>query len=300
MEQSKKIWMDGKLVKWKDAKIHVLTHTLHYGAGVFEGIRFYRTDDGSAVFRLKDHVERLFYSSKILGMKIPFTMEQISMAVIKTVKANNLKEGYIRPIVYFGYGNMGVHPKNVPVRCAIAVWSEGMRIAKDALSVKTSKYLRIHPRSTHPEAKIIGHYVNSILAGQEAHKAGYDEALLLDYKGNVAEGSIENIFIVKHNRIYTPSPETILAGITRNSLIEIAKDEGYKVSEKALALDEVKNAEEAFFCATGVEIVAIKKIDSSVIGDGNLGPVTKKLRQLFFDAVHGKISKYRKWLTYMQ
>ena len=296
MDETEYIWMDGKLVKWKEAKIHVLTHTFHYGGGAFEGIRFYKTGKGIAIFRLKEHIDRLYYSASKLKMEVPYSKEELIKAVKETVKVNKIEEGYIRPICYFGYGKMGVNPKGMAVNCAIAVWPWGKYLGDKNISVKISRYIRIHPKSTHTDAKICGHYVNSILASVEARDKGYDEALLLDYEGNVVEGSGENIFIVKNGKLITPPLGRILNGITRASVIGIAKDEGIKVEEKEIKPEDIYNADEAFFTGTAAEVTAIDSVDDRKIKGG---PVTKKLRDLFMDIVHGKNKKYERWLDYI-
>ena len=292
--------MDGKLVPWKEAKIHVLTHTFHYGAGVFEGIRCYETDKGTTIFKLKEHIDRLYYSADTLKMKIPFSKEEFIKAVKETVKANNLKVGYIRPICFFGYGKMGLDPKGAPVNCAIAVWPWGKYLGEGTVKVKTSKYIRTHPKSTHVEAKICRHYVNSIFASVEVKEEGYEEALLLDYRGNVAEGPGENFFIIKDGKLLTPPLGTILKGITRASIIEIAKDQGIKVEEKPLKLEDVYNADEAFFTGTAAEVTSIESVDDKTIGKEAPGPITTKLKDLFMDIVHGRNKKYEKWLSYVE
>ena len=279
MQETEFIWMDGKLVKWSEAKIHVLTHTLHYGAGVFEGERFYETDKGPAVFRLKEHTERLFRSAESFEMKIPFSKEEINKATLETIKANRINSGYIRPIAYFGYGKMGLNPKGAPVNISIAVWPWGAYLGEDAVKVKIPKIIRTHPGTTDPHAKICGNYANSILASLEIKKSGYDEALLLDYKGNIAEGPGENIFIVKDGRLFTPLLGNVLPGITRMSIIQIAKDQGIKVEEKIITVDEVKQADELFFTGTAAEVTAIKQVDESMIGNGKIGPITAKLKK---------------------
>lgn len=266
---------------------------------MFEGIRCYETDRGPAVFRLKDHIDRLYYSADTLKMKIPFSKEEFIEAVKETVRKNNLKAGYIRPICFFGYGKMGLNPAGAPVNCAIAVWPWGKYLGEDAVKVKTSDYVRIHPKSTHADAKICGHYVNSIFASVEVKEKGYDEALLLDYKGNIAEGPGENIFIVKDGKLLTPPLGTILKGITRASIIQLAKDQGIKVEEKTLTLEEVYNADETLFTGTAAEVTAIRSVDDKPIGNEAPGPVTSKLRDLFMDIVHGKNKKYKNWLAYV-
>jgi len=291
--------MDGALVKWKDAKIHVLTHSLHYGLGVFEGIRFYKTDKGPAVFRLKEHIERLFKGAKTIFMKVPFTQEQIIEAVKETIRKNKIGAGYIRPIFFYGYGKMGLNPAGAPVNCSIAVWPWGKYLGEEAVKVKTSRYMRLHPKSTHAEAKITGHYVNSIFASVEAKDSGFNEALLLDCNGNIAEGPGENLFIVKANKLITPSLGNVLPGITRASVIQIAKDQGIKVEEKILTKEDVINADEAFFTGTAAEVTPIASLDGKKIGKEAPGPMTIKLRDIFVDAVTGKNKKYEHWLTYV-
>ncbi len=299
MDPTKYIWMDGKLVNWDDAKIHVISHTLHYGDGVFEGIRCYETDKGPAIFRLKEHIERLYYSASTLNMKVPFSEEEFIKAVKETVKVNELKSAYIRPLIIYGYGRMGVNPAGAPINCSISAWFWGKYLGEGAVKVKTSKYCRIHPKSTHMGAKICGHYANSILASLEIKKEGYDEALLLDYKGDVAEGPGENLFIVKDGKLMTPQLGTILKGITRSSIIQLAKDLNIEVEEKTLKLKDVYDADEVFFTGTAAEVTAIKSLDDKNIGESAPGPITTKLKDLFLDIVHGKKDKYKDWLTYV-
>lgn len=300
MEETKFIWMDGKLVPWKDAKVHVLTHTLHYGLGVFEGIRFYETPKGPAVFRLKDHIKRLFDGAGKAFMKIPYTEEQINEAILKTVKENVVKTGYIRPIFFYGYGKMGLDPHGAPVNCSIAVWPWDPYLGEDAVKVKISTFMRLHPKTTKAECKICGHYVNSIFASCEAKAEGYEEALLLDYQGNIAEGPGENLFIVKDGKLLTPKLGNILHGITRKSIIQIAKDEGIEVEETTLTPEDMKNADEAFFTGTAAEVSPIKSLDGQKIGDSAPGPITAKIKEKFLDIVHGKEPKYDDWLTYVK
>jgi branched-chain amino acid aminotransferase len=299
MDETEFIWMDGKLVPWKDAKVHVITHTLHYGGGVFEGIRCYETDKGPAVFRLKEHVDRLYYSANAFKMNVKYTKEEFTKAILETIKANKLKGGYIRPLIIFGYGKMGVNPGDVDVNCSIAVWPWGKYLAAEKVNVKTSKYIRIHPKSTVADAKICGHYANSILASIEIAEGGYTEALLLDYKGDVAEGPGENIFIVKDGKLITPPLGTILKGITRESIMQLAEDQGIEVEEKSIKLEDIYDADEAFFTGTAAEVTPINTLDDKDIGDGEPGPITIKLRKIFLDIVHGKNEKYKDWLTYV-
>ncbi len=296
MEATKKIWFNGELIDWGNAQTHLLTHTLHYGAGVFEGLRFYDTPKGPAVFRLDDHTERLFYSAAAIDMKLPFTPEEINKAVVGIVKVNGIKCGYIRPIAYYGYGKMGLNP---PVDVCVAVWPWGKYLGKDAVRVKTSKYIRIHPQSTVADAKICGHYVNSILASLESKKAGFDEALLLDYQGNVAEGPGENIFWVKGGKLFTVQAGNILLGITRDCLINIACDQGIEVEETSISLDGLKKADEVFFTGTAAEVTGIAQIDNTQIGSGELGQMTRQLRDTYMQVVGGRNEKYEGWLTYV-
>ena len=295
----KKIWFNGKFVNWKNAKVHILTHTLHYGGGVFEGIRAYRTEKGTAVFRLKDHIRRLFYSASCLEMKIPFSQKELQKAVLDLIKINKLEECYIRPIAFFGYGKMGLNPKGVPVDTAIIAWPWKAYLGKRPVSVKVSKYIRIHPRSTVPDAKICGHYVNSILASLEAQKAGFKESLFLDFKGFVAEGPGENIFMVKNRKLFTPSCGSILPGITRNTVLKIAGDLGIEAKEKKIILEELKQADEVFFAGTAVEICPVVKIDTTLINKGKVGEITRKIKNLYQRIVHGKEKKYLYWLQFL-
>ncbi len=299
MEETKKIWMSGKLVDWDKAKVHVLTHTLHYGSGVYEGIRFYNTKKGSAIFRLDDHIERMFNSSKSFNMKIPFSKKEVVEAVKEVVRVNKIKEGYIRPLLYHGYGVMGLNTSKAPVDLAIAVWPWGAYLGEDAVRVKVSRFIRIHPKSTNADAKLCGHYVNSILANLEAKENGYDEALLLDFKGNIAEGPGENIFVVKNRILKTPPLGTILPGITRASVIKLARDLEFVVREESLSLENLYKSDEAFFTGTAAEVTAIKEVDNRVIGTGEIGEVTKILKEKYGRIVRGEDKKYLNWLTFL-
>jgi branched-chain amino acid aminotransferase len=298
MKKAKKIWLNGKFLDWEKAKIHVLTHSLHYGSAVFEGIRAYPTEKGLAVFRLPEHIDRLFYSASVLGMKIPFSRKKIKAAILRTIKNNQLKECYIRPIAFFGE-KMGLNPAGVLVNLAIVAFPWRGLFEKKKIKVKISKFIRIHPRSTAADAKISGHYINSILATLEAKKEGFDEAILLDFKGNVAEGPGENIFLVKGKKIFTPSPGAILPGITRRTIIEVAKSLGYSVFEKKIRPEELKKADELFFAGTGVEICPIMKINDVLINQGKLGEITQKIKKNYQKIVKGKEKKYFKWLTFI-
>jgi len=298
MEETKFIWMDGKLIDWKEAKVHVLTHSLHYGGAVFEGIRFYKTAKGPAVFRLKEHLERLFHSASVFGMDVAFSKEEITDAIAATIKANGLEEGYIRPIIFYGYGTMGVSPKGAPVQVAIAVWPWGAYLGEKPVKVKISSFVKTHPKSTDPYAKITGNYQNSMLAGEEVKKQGYDEALLLDYQGNIAEGPGENIFLVKRGKLLTPRLGNVLPGITRDTIMTIAKDEGIPVKERDLRVEDVYEADEVFFTGTAAEVTSIASVDDKKIGEAP-GEITQKLRELYLAVVHGKQENYIDWLRFV-
>jgi branched-chain amino acid aminotransferase len=298
------IWLDGKLVDWDKAQVHVLTHTLHYGLGVFEGIRCYRCQDGqSAVFKLQEHVDRLFDSAHISQITIPFSREEIFQAIIETLKANKLQEGYIRPIVFIGDGEMGLYVKDYPVRVAIACWPWGAYLGEEGLRkgirAKIASFTRHHVNVGMTKAKICGNYVNSILAKKEVTAMGYDEAILLDTEGYICEASGENIFIVKKGTIKTPPPTSILQGITRDSVIRLARDAQMNVVEQRFTRDELYIADEAFFTGTAAEITPIREVDDRGIGRGERGPVTEHIQKTFFDAVQGKNERYKDWLSYL-
>ncbi|MCL4536294.1 MAG: branched-chain amino acid transaminase [Nitrospirae bacterium] len=304
INKTEKIWMDGKFVNWDDAKIHIMTHTLHYGLGAFEGIRCYNTPKGPAIFKLNEHVKRLFQSAHIFLMEIPFAEDEIKKAIIDMVKANKQKECYIRPLVYIGYGAMGLYPKGNPVNVAIAAWPWGAYLGEEGLEkgirVKVSSYIRNHVNSNMSRGKICGYYVNSQIAKKEAISAGYDEALLLDTEGYVSEGSGENIFIVRNGVLKTTPLTSVLEGITRDSIITIAKNAGIDTREERFTRDEVYIADEAFFTGTAAEVTPIRELDGRVIGDGKRGKTTKKLQSIFFDIVKGKNKKYESWITYIK
>jgi len=293
--------MDGKFIDWDKANIHILTHTLHYGLGMFEGIRCYKTDKGSAIFRLDEHVERLFASTHIFNIEMPYSRKEIRDAIIKTVTANKLKECYIRPLVYIGYGAMGLYPKGNPINVAIAAWPWGAYLGDDGIDkgirIQVSSFTRHHVNSSMTRAKVCGYYVNSQIAKKEAIMGGYDEAVLLDPEGYVSEGSGENIFIVRNGQIKTTPLTTILEGITRDSIIKIARDNKIPVVEERFTRDEIYIADEAFFTGTAAEVTPIREIDNRKIGIGSRGKVTKKLQSIFFDVVKGKNRKYESWLT---
>jgi branched-chain amino acid aminotransferase len=305
MQKTEKIWMNGRLVAWDDAKTHVLTHTLHYGCGVFEGIRCYETAGGPAVFRLREHMQRLANSAKIYAIKMPYSVKQMCDATKETIRANKLKECYIRPIVYYGYGEMGLNAAaKSPVDAAIACWPWGALLGeegkKNGIRAMTSSWARLEHRSLPVHAKACGNYMNSILANTEATRAGYDEAILLNTLGYVAEGPGENLFAVFGGRIVTPPTGAgILAGITRDSAMSIARDLGLEVAEQDMMRDELYLADELFFTGTAAEITPIRELDGRSIGDGKRGPVTEKLQEKFFAAVRGKEKRYEKWLDYI-
>lgn len=296
------IWLDGEWIAWRDAKVHVLTHTLHYGCGVFEGLRAYPTDLGAAIFRLTDHTDRLFRSAHIMRMTIPYPRDVLNMAQREAVRRNGLASAYIRPMCFLGSEGMGLHASNLKVHVMIAAWEWGSYLGIENMSrgirVRTSSFTRSHVNSAMLKAKANGNYLNSILAVREAVDAGCDEALLLDHEGFVAEGSGENIFIVRNNRLYTPDLTSALEGITRETVITIARESGLEVVEKRITRDEVYVADEAFFTGTAAEVTPIREVDGRVIGAGEgRGPITEKLQALYFDYVHGKRSDHRDWLV---
>lgn len=298
------IWYDNEFVPWREASTHVLTHTLHYGAGVFEGVRAYETDQGTAIFRLEDHTNRLFNSAKIIGMPIPFSPQQINQAQLDTVSKNSVQSGYIRPMCFYGAEGMGLRADNLEVHCIVAAWGWGPYFGqekmKNGIRVKTSSYSRHHVNIAMCKAKLNGNYVNSMMALNEALTDGYDEALLLDVDGFVAEGSGENIFIVKEGKLYSPELTSVLDGITRKTVIELAKSVDVPLIEKRITRDEVYTADEAFFTGTAAEITPIRELDNRVIGEeGMPGPVTKTLQTMYFELVHGKNDRYGSWLSYV-
>jgi branched-chain amino acid aminotransferase len=297
-----KIWMDGQFVEWRDAKIHVLSHTLHYGCGAFEGVRAYDAQGGTAIFRLKEHTKRFFNSAKILRMDIPFTPEQVEQAQRDVVRLNNLKSGYIRPLVWIGSEKLGVSPKGNTIHVMVAAWTWGAYLGDEGLKrgirVKTSSFTRHHVNITMTHAKAVSNYTNSILANMEATDDGYDEALLLDASGFVSEGAGENLFIVRGGVVYTPdSASGALDGITRNTVMAICGDLGLKVVERRITRDEVYISDEAFFTGTAAEVTPIRELDRITLGNGARGPITEKVQAAFFDIVNGRNPKYAAWLT---
>jgi branched-chain amino acid aminotransferase len=300
-----KIWMDGKLVDWEDATVHVLTHALHYGSGAFEGLRSYETDRGPAIFRLHDHIRRLYRSAGFYHMEVPFTQDELVEAAKDTVRANGLTACYIRPLVYRGYGEMGLNPLAAPIRVTIAVWPWGLYLGSDAVEkgvrAKISSWKRLDHNILPPGAKATGQYLNSSLAKVEALKGSYDEAIMLNMAGYVTDGSGENVFIVKDGVLHTPPFQAgCLDGITRDSIMTLARDAGYEVVERNLSRLDLYVADEAFFTGTAAEVAPIREIDDRPVGYNGRGPVTKELQEMFFDTVHGKIETYRGWLTFVE
>jgi len=297
------IWMDGEYVPWREANVHVLTHTLHYGVGVFEGLRAYRTDQGSAIFRLEDHTDRFFRSARIMGMKLPCDKDTLNEVQRTVVRKNGLTEAYVRPLAYWGSEGMGLHARNLKTHIAVAAWEWGAYLGDEGLNqgirVKTSSFSRHHVNSTMCKAKANGHYYNSILALEEALAAGCDEALLLDTEGYVAEGSGENIFIVRDGRVLTPELTSALEGITRDTVVTLLGELGLELETKRITRDEVYVADEAFFCGTAAEITPIRELDGRPVGDGTRGPITEQVQSLYFDQVKGRREQHPEWLTYV-
>jgi branched-chain amino acid aminotransferase len=297
-----KIWMDGHLVDWRDAKIHVLSHTLHYGCGAFEGVRAYNAVGGTAIFRLQEHTERLFNSAKILRMKIPFTPEQVMAAQREVVRVNKLESCYIRPLTWIGSEKLGVSPKGNQIHLMVAAWPWGAYLGEEGMKrgirVKTSSFTRHHVNITMTQAKAVSNYTNSILANMEVTDDGYDEALLLDPSGFVSEGAGENLFVIKNGVVYTPDLSAgALNGITRNTVFAICQDLGLKLVEKRITRDEVYICDEAFFTGTAAEVTPIRELDRIELGSGSRGPITEKIQAAFFDIVNGRNRKYAEWLT---
>jgi len=299
-----KVWLDGELVDWDDAQVHVLTHTLHYGLGVFEGIRCYKTEDGrSSIFQLDAHVERLFSSAHINMLDVPFTEQVVRDAVVASLRANHLDEGYIRPLVFIGSGAMGLNPADNPIRVAVVAWQWGRYLGEEGLEngirAKISTFARHHVNAKMTKGKTCGDYVNSILAKREALLDGYDEAIMLDTQGLVSEASGENLFLVRGDRLLTPPLPTVLDGITRNAVMQIARDKGIEVVEAQLTRDDLYIADELFLTGTAAEVTPVREVDHRQIGAGRRGPMTKLLQAAFFDVVSGRDRKYERWLTYL-
>ncbi|MGD8546633.1 MAG: branched-chain amino acid transaminase [Thiohalophilus sp.] len=298
------IWFDGEMVPWREAKVHVLTHTLHYGMGVFEGVRAYKADQGTAIFRLQEHTDRLFRSAHILNMKIQFDKQTLNDAQLAVVRDNKLESAYIRPMCFYGAEGMGLRADNLQVHTIVAAWEWGSYLGAEGMEkgirIKTSSFTRHHVNITMCRAKANGNYMNSMMALQEAVRDGYDEALLLDVDGFVAEGSGENFFLVRNGVIYTPELTSALEGITRDTILHLARDLGYEVREKRITRDEVYVADEAFFTGTAAEVTPIRELDGRPIGAGVRGPVTEQLQSHYFDLVHGRVDKYTDWLAYVK
>ena len=304
VEKAKKIWLDGNFVDWDDANVHILTHTLHYGLGIFEGIRCYECEDGrSAVFRLPEHVERFFNSAHSMFMKIPFSQAEITQAILDTLLTNEQKAAYIRPLAFIGEGAMGLHPQDNPVRVSIVTWPWGAYLGEEGLTkgirAKVSSFTRHHPNILMTKTKTCGNYVNSILAKLEVTTDGYDEAIMLDPDGYIGEGTGENIFIVRKGVLRTPPLTSILPGITRDCIITIARDLGFAVKEERFSRDDLYAANEAFFTGTAAEITPIREVDNRTIGEGLPGPLTRTLQDSFFQIVKGSKAEYQHWLTYL-
>ena len=295
-----KIWMDGKLVEWSDEKIHVLTQTLHYGTGVFEGVRAYETSDGPAMFRLEDHTNRLFESAKLIGMQIPYDANELNSAQSEVVKINNLKNAYIRPMCFYGSEGMGLRADNLKVHAIIAAWDWGSYLGDDkilnGIKVKVTDFPKRCEKSMLHKAKASGNYLYSMLALKDALSSGFDEALILDIDDNVNEGSGENFFMITNNTIHTPKDATVLNGITRQTVMKIARDLNYSVEETDISVDEVKSSDEAFFTGTAAEVTPIIQVDNVKINDGKPGKITKKIQKIYFNLIRGKVDQYSSWL----
>ena len=298
------IWVDGEMVPWREAKVHVLTHSLHYGMGVFEGMRAYKTARGPALFRMAEHIERMFASAHILQMHIPFTQQQIADACVAAIRDNRLEDGYVRPLAFYGSEAMGVSAPNLSVHVIVAAWKWGEYLGDGALErgvrLRTSSYARHHVNVTMCRTKATGNYINSMLALREAQACGYDEALVLDVDGFVAEGSGENVFVIRKGVIYTPDITSALAGITRDTVMTLAAEAGYEVVEKRITRDEVYVADEAFFTGTAAEVTPIRSVDDRLIGEGKPGPITRALQERYFATVHGQHDGHLDWLTAIQ
>lgn len=304
MKESQFIWMDGELIPWNEAKVHILSHTLHYGNGVFEGTRAYMTEKGLAVFRLQEHTKRLLDSAKIVMIKSPYTQKELEDAQIETLRRNHYESNvYIRPIIFLGYGVMGLYHVNAPVCTAIATWEWGAYLGEEGLEngirVKTSSFVRNSIKSTMGKAKAVANYLNSQMAKHEAIAAGYEEALLLDDSGFVAEGSGECFFIIRDGILYTPPYDNSLESITQKTVIQLAQDRGYRVEQRRITRDDVYIADEAFFTGTAAEVTPVRELDGRIIGEGHRGAITKELQNAYFDVVHGRDSQYQHWLTYV-
>lgn len=300
MQTTEWIWQNGNFVPWAEAKTHVLSHTLHYGGGAFEGIRYYKTAQGPAIFRLDEHIDRFIYSAKTLNMSLAYSKEEIIEAIKEVVRCNKLESGYIRPIAFYGYTKLGVNPIGNPVELVIATWPWGAYLPHECVDVKTSRYIRIHPDSTVVDAKLCGHYLNGILASLELQGTHYHEALLLDSKGYITEGVGENFFMIKNGAIYTPNLGGILSGITRDTVIKLARRMEIDVIEADISLDEAYTADEAFFTGTAAEVTAIRSINDKLLANGGLGGMTVSIKNAYMDLVHGKNDEYKDYLTFVK
>ena len=296
-----KIWVDGDLIEWSDAKVHILTHTLHYGTGVFEGVRAYETSSGPAIFRLQDHTKRLFESAELIGMTIPFTSKELNDAQTEVVQINNLKNAYIRPICFYGSEGMGLRADNLKVHVCVAAWDWGSYLGDDkilnGIKVKVTDFPKRCEKSMLHKAKATGNYLYSMLALKDALNSGYDEALILDVNDNVNEGSGENFFMIKNNILLTPKDATVLNGITRQTVMKVANDLNYDVEEANISVDDVKNCDEAFFTGTAAEVTPIDQINDVKINNGKPGPISKEIQKIYFDLIRGKMVQYNDWLT---
>ena len=298
------IWLDGEMVPWREAKVHVLTHTLHYGMGVFEGVRAYKTEQGPAIFKLEEHTRRLFQSAHIMGMKMPYDEATLNQAQVDVVRENNLDSAYLRPLCFYGAEGMGIRADSLGVHVMIAAWEWGAYLGEDNLKngirIRVSSYTRHQVNSMMCKAKATGNYINSMLALQEAVNDGYDEALILDAAGYVMEGSGENFFLVKDGVIYTPDLTSALNGITRKTIFSFSRELDIPIVERRITRDEVYIADEAFFTGTAAEVTPIREVDNRVIGSGSRGPITEKLQSMYFDQVHGRRAEHPQWLTYVE
>jgi branched-chain amino acid aminotransferase len=298
-----KIWKDGSMIEWRDATVHVLTHSLHYGMAVFEGVRAYKTPQGTAIFRLQEHTQRLLNSAKIFQMEIPFDFQTLVEAQVQVVRENRLEACYLRPLVWIGSERLGISVQNNPIHVAVAAWQLGTYLGEEGVAkgirVKTSSFARHHVNVSMVRAKASGHYINSILAHQEAHIDGYDEALILDTDGYVSEGAGANIFIVKNGKLYTPDLASCLEGVTRDAILTLARDAGIETIEKRITRDEVYCCDEAFFTGTAAEVMPIRELDNRRLGEGKRGSLTERLQSLFFAARGGTLPAYQHWLTYI-
>lgn len=299
METTKYIWLNGQFVLWEDAKIHIVSHSLHYGSAVFEGIRAYKTPKGGAIFRLKEHIDRLFYSADALGFKVPYTKEEVMTATKELLKKNDIEACYIRPLVHYGYGVMSVFPQGAPVDVSISCWPWGAYLPHDMVDVKIVSLIKLSPRAVVADAKVAGHYVNGMLAAKELQGTKYHEGLLLDEHGFLAEGPGENVFIVKDGKLLTPKLGNILAGITRDTVIQLANDWGIAIEEREILPEDAFKADEAFYSGTAAEITPIRSIDDHILGAGKIGPITTKFKEGFSEITSGKNPKYQKWLAYV-